>query len=29
VEWRYNVQPEPNSREAKLVDLLRTPKEWV
>jgi coproporphyrinogen III oxidase len=29
VEWHYNVQPEPNSREARLVEILRHPKSWV
>lgn len=29
VEWHYNVRPEPNSREAKLFDLLKSPREWV
>lgn len=28
-EWHYNVQPEPNSREARLVEILRHPKSWV
>jgi coproporphyrinogen III oxidase len=27
--WAYNHQPEPNSPEAKLVDVLKNPKEWV
>ena len=29
VEWHYNVQPEPNSPEAKLVEVLKSPREWV
>jgi coproporphyrinogen III oxidase len=29
VEWHYNVQPEPNSPEAKLVEILRSPKDWI
>ncbi len=29
VEWHYNVQPEAHSREAKLVELLKSPKEWA
>ncbi|MEK7249719.1 MAG: oxygen-dependent coproporphyrinogen oxidase [Bacteroidota bacterium] len=29
VEWHYNVHPEPNSREAKLVDLLKSPRDWA
>lgn len=29
VEWHYNVQPEPNSREAKLVEVLTSPKDWI
>lgn len=29
VEWHYNAQPEPHSREAKLVELLHSPRSWV
>lgn len=29
VEWRYNLQPKPGSREAKLVEILREPKDWL
>lgn len=29
VEWHYNVNPEPNSREAKLVEILKSPKDWI
>ncbi|KAI1821055.1 Coproporphyrinogen III oxidase [Xylaria intraflava] len=27
--WRYMHEPEPRSREQRLVDVLRKPKEWV
>jgi len=29
VAWKYNVQPEPGSREEELVQVLHTPREWV
>jgi coproporphyrinogen III oxidase len=29
VEWHYNMQPEPNSREARLVDIVRHPRSWA
>ena len=29
VEWHYNFNPEPNSREAKLVEVLKHPKDWA
>ncbi len=29
VSWKYDHQPEPGSREAELVNVLRKPKEWV
>ncbi|MBX2992012.1 MAG: oxygen-dependent coproporphyrinogen oxidase [Bacteroidetes bacterium] len=29
VEWHYNIHPEPNSREAKLVEMLKSPKDWI
>ncbi|KAI1115451.1 Coproporphyrinogen III oxidase [Nemania sp. NC0429] len=27
--WRYMYEPEPRSREQRLVDVLKDPKEWV
>ncbi|KAK4133268.1 hypothetical protein BT67DRAFT_424191 [Trichocladium antarcticum] len=27
--WKYMYEPEPKSREARLVEVLRNPKEWV
>lgn len=27
--WKYMFEPEPGSREERLVEVLRTPKEWV
>ncbi|GAB1313364.1 Coproporphyrinogen-III oxidase [Madurella fahalii] len=27
--WKYMHEPEPNSREARLVEVLKNPKEWV
>ncbi|ODA81518.1 hypothetical protein RJ55_00017 [Drechmeria coniospora] len=27
--WRYMHEPEPKSREQRLVDVLRKPKEWI
>ncbi|CAK7263779.1 Coproporphyrinogen-III oxidase [Sporothrix epigloea] len=27
--WQYMFEPEPKSREQRLVDVLRTPREWV
>ncbi|CAP70451.1 uncharacterized protein PODANS_3_5260 [Podospora anserina S mat+] len=27
--WRYMHEPEPGSREARLVEILQNPKEWV
>lgn len=27
--WRYMYEPEPKSREARLVDVLQNPREWV
>lgn len=27
--WRYMYEPEPKSREQRLVDVLKEPKEWV
>jgi coproporphyrinogen III oxidase len=29
VRWEYAMQPEPGSREAKLVELLSQPREWT
>lgn len=29
VQWRYDYQPEENSPEAELVDILKHPKSWV
>ena len=29
VQWRYDHHPEPGSPEAKLVDILKNPKDWV
>jgi coproporphyrinogen III oxidase len=29
VEWHYNMLPEPNSPEARLVEVLHSPREWV
>ncbi len=29
VQWRYDHHPEPGSEEAKLVDVLENPKDWV
>lgn len=29
VQWSYNLQPEPGSREAKLVEVLGKPKDWI
>ena len=29
VQWHYNHQPEVNSEEAKLLDVLMHPREWV
>ena len=28
-QWRYMYEPEPKSREQRLLDVLRNPKEWV
>lgn len=27
--WRYMYEPEPRSREQRLIDVLKNPKEWV
>jgi coproporphyrinogen III oxidase len=29
VRWDYNVTPEPNSREERLLSVLKNPQEWV
>jgi coproporphyrinogen III oxidase len=29
VQWKYNHQPEENSEEARLMDVLKNPKDWV
>lgn len=29
VKWVYNHQPEPGSQEAKLLEVLRSPREWT
>lgn len=29
VRWAYQHQPEPGSREAALLDALRTPRDWI
>ncbi len=29
VQWRYDHHPEPGSREARLVEVLKSPKNWV
>jgi coproporphyrinogen III oxidase len=29
VEWHYNVQPQPGSREAELIGVLKHPRNWV
>lgn len=29
VQWRYDHHPEPGSEEAKLVDVLENPRDWV
>ena len=28
-DWRYNVHPQPGTREAALIEVLRHPKEWA
>lgn len=28
-KWIYNVQPDPGSREAQLLEVLRRPKDWI
>jgi coproporphyrinogen III oxidase len=29
VQWVYDHQPEPNSKEEQLIRVLKTPKNWV
>lgn len=29
VQWRYDHQPEPGSEEAKLLEVLKSPKDWI
>ena len=29
IAWKYNVQPEPGSEEARLIQVLTQPKEWI
>lgn len=29
VQWRYDHHPEPGSEEARLIDVLEHPKEWI
>ncbi len=29
VQWRYNYSPEENSNEAKLIEVLKNPREWI
>jgi coproporphyrinogen III oxidase len=29
VQWRYDMQPENDSREARLLEILKHPQEWV
>ncbi len=29
VQWKYDYQPEAGSEEAKLVEVLRKPKNWI
>ena len=29
VQWAYDVHPEKNSEEERLINVLKTPKEWV
>lgn len=28
-DWPYNIQPQPGTREAALVDVLKNPKDWL
>jgi len=29
IAWKYNVQPAPGSEEERLVEVLRSPKQWI
>ena len=29
VQWHYNFQPAPGSEEARLLEILKTPKDWL
>ncbi|MEC9031226.1 MAG: coproporphyrinogen III oxidase, partial [Planctomycetota bacterium] len=29
VRWDYNIQPEADSEEAKLLEVLRNPRNWL
>ena len=29
VQWKYDYYPEPNSKEARLLKVLKTPQDWV
>ncbi len=29
VQWKYDHQPEPDSEEARLIQVLKNPKSWV
>lgn len=29
VQWHYNAMPEPDTEEARLVSVLKTPKNWI
>ena len=28
-DWRYNVQPQPGTREATLVEVMKNPRDWL
>jgi coproporphyrinogen III oxidase len=29
VQWHYNFQPAPGSEEARLLEVLSSPKDWL
>ena len=29
IAWRYNVEPREGSEEARLIEVLRQPREWA
>ena len=29
VQWRYDFVPEPNSEEARLLEVLKSPRNWT